>query len=254
MESLFYHPSRTPPIAPPGVEEVRFKTSDGLTLHGWLLKPSAPPASGKLPLILHCHGNAGNIEDHLAFSEFLPLHGVAVFLFDYRGYGLSDDARPSRDRLMIDTRAALDAMLARPDIDPRRIGALGVSLGGVFASNLAAERQEIRSVALVAPFSGWSRIASDHLPVLGALLIRPGLDPVDAVTKLGQRPLLVVHGQQDTIVPPRHGERIVRAAAGAGVPAKLLPLPHAGHNDVLDDASYEREITEFFTRTLATGS
>jgi dipeptidyl aminopeptidase/acylaminoacyl peptidase len=248
-DRAFFHPSRDSPIAPPGVEEVTFKTSDGLRLHGWLLKPRSVPGQ-RFPVVIHCHGNAGNVENHAPFSEFLVDDGFAVLMFDYRGYGDSENASSTRATLVRDTQAALDYALLREDLDPHRIGVLGVSLGGVAASHLAADRPEIRSVALISPFTGWSDIADDHVPVLGRLLVRRGFDPMDAAVLLGTKPLLVMHGERDTVVPVAHGRRLVEAALSAGVGAQLFLLPGADHNDVMDGRIAREELARFFSQTL----
>lgn len=204
----------------------------------------------KMPVVIHCHGNAGNIENHVSFSDFLTARGIAVFIFDYRGYGASEVGAMNRANLMMDTRAALDAVLARDDVDRDRVGVLGVSLGGAFASGLAAERREVRAVALVSPFSGWSDIAATHVPILGRILIRAGLDPATSVTKLGARPLLVIHGTADTVIPIDHGERVVNAAQSAGVKAELWTADGAGHNDIMDGVDAQGALGDFLTREL----
>jgi len=229
----FYVPSRDSFENPPGVRDVWFTNAAGQRLHGWLLVP--PDASGPAPAVLHVHGNAGNVEGHLAFSRFLVDHGFAVFVFDYRGYGRSDapGRRLQRADLMDDTRAALDALLRIPEIDPARVSVYGVSIGNAFSTSLAAERSEVRGVVAAAPFSGWSRIANLHVPVLGGLLIRGGLDPAEACAALGSRPLLLVHGGLDTIVPPVESEIIERAAVERGVTVRRVLVPEAGHNDIV---------------------
>lgn len=248
LDRLFFQPSREPPVRPSAAEDVFFTAPDGVKLHGWLLKPAGP---GPFPVVIHCHGNAGNVESHAPFSDFLPDDGFAVLLFDYRGYGRSDDVRPTRAGLVLDARGALDFVRSRPDLDHGRIGVLGVSLGGAFASRLAAEHPEVRALVLVSAFTGWADIASDVVPVLGRLLVRRGTDPLERVAALGTRPLLVVHGQQDSVIPFRHGERLAAAARAAGVPATLTPIPGADHNDVMEHQAARDAVRGFFLRTLA---
>lgn len=252
--SVFYFPSRDPFVTPPGVEDVTFKTSDGLTLHGWFMPGAGrAPGSPAGPVILHTHGNAGNIESHVEFSRFLTSAGLSVFIFDYRGYGRSDPASHlNRGKLFTDTQAALDYLLSRPDVDPRRVGVYGVSVGSSFALALAAQRPEVRAAAEVSGFSTWRSIAGDHLPLLGPLLIRSGLDPLDSVKRLGTRPLLIIHGQLDTIVPVRHADILARAAKEAGTPVTGLVVPGAEHNDIIFESAPARDtIADFFSRTLS---
>ena len=249
-DRAFFHPSRTATTAPPGVEEVRFSTSDGLHLHGWLSKPLG--ASGqRLPVVIHCHGNAGNVENHAGFSEFLVNDGFAVLCVDTRGYGKSDDATPTRATLVRDAHAALDFVLSREDLDPQRIGVLGMSLGGVAGSFLASERAEIRSLALVSAFTAWGAVANDHVPIIGRLLVRSGFDPSDAVARLGAKPLLILHGERDAVVPVGHGRQLDETARAAGVEADLVVMPQADHNDILDSSTAQRALADFFSRTLS---
>ncbi|MFZ4576595.1 MAG: alpha/beta hydrolase, partial [Phycisphaerales bacterium] len=158
---VFYFPSpasRQSMAAPSGAIDAFFPGPDGATLHGWLMLASTTEP-GPHPTILHCHGNAGNIRDHADFSMFLAAKGYNVFLFDFRGYGASDPGPHHRDALMADTRAALDALANRPEVDPARIGVLGVSIGCVFAAELAATDDRVRACVLAAPFASWSSIA-----------------------------------------------------------------------------------------------
>lgn len=251
--STFYYPSREPFLTPTGVEDVTFRTAGGLTLHGWFMPARGrTPASPPGPAILHVHGNAGNIASHADFSAFLTDAGLSVLIFDYRGYGRSDPApRLDRNLLYADTAAALDYLLSRPDVDRARIGVYGVSVGSVFALALAADRPEVRAVAEVSGFSTWRSIAADHLPLIGPLLIPSGLDPVESVARLGTRPLLIVHGQADAIVPPYHADTLARAATQHGVAVEKLLVPGGDHNDLIFESDKARRaIADFFRRHL----
>src|SRR5262245_44324601 len=88
--SQVFHPSRTfdttgAELGRP-FEEVRFKTSDSLQLHGWFFPARTNSARARWAMLV-CHGNAGNISHRLQLCEALLSTGVSVFLFDYRGYG-----------------------------------------------------------------------------------------------------------------------------------------------------------------------
>ncbi len=94
-------------------------------------------------------------------------------------------------------------------------------------------------------------MASDHAPVIGGLLIRPGLDVKDSVARLGQRPLLVVHSRADEVIPFYHAEVVARAATSAGVPTETIHLDSLGHNDVpMSDERATSGIAAFFVRAL----
>ena len=252
---VFYFPTPAPAAemrAPKGAEDVFFPGPDGTTLHGWFF-PAVTKDPGPHPAVLHCHGNAGNIDGHAEYSMFLATKGYGVFVFDYRGYGASEPGPHHRHALMTDTRAALDAMAKRSDVDPERIGVLGVSIGCVFAAHLAATDSRVKACVLAAPFASWPSIAGTHAPVLGPVLVRGGLDPVDSVRGMQGKPLLVVHGDADEIIPVSHGERVVTAATSAGVRATFLPRPGVHHNDVLIGDTVSQSAVEEFLRAAFTG-
>lgn len=248
--ALFYHPSASTIDTPHGVEEVWIEGPNGSRLHGWFLPAEGVEQGQPAPAVLHVHGNAGNMGDHLATCEWLPRAGVHVLMFDYRGYGKSDDGRLLRANLIDDTHAALDYLLTREDVDPERIGLFGWSLGGVIGLAVAAERQEIDAVLAAASFSSWKRVAGDFVPIIGQLLIPGGFDAEDSVVTLGQRPLLLVHGTADGIVRSYHSDRLKDAAMGAGVPVELVVLPGYDHADWMMSPEAVEAIRGFFRREL----
>lgn len=246
-ERLFYMPSRAPFQTPPDAEDVRFPTTDGLSLHGLFIE--SPVAEQPAPTLLVAHGNAGRVVDHLPFVEFLPPAGFNVFLFDYRGYGRSDPPkrRLRRADLIDDVKAALDYLLTRDDVDADRIALFGLSLGGAVGLPVAAERDQIRALVLHSPFSTWRGVALDHMPLLPHLLIHEGNEPIDAARRLGERPVLILHGEQDRTVPPRHG----RILADAVPNATLRLSDGAGHNDLFwVDPEATDAVAEFLRRAL----
>jgi hypothetical protein len=265
MERLFYLPTAgptPPPPAFPRAEVVRFAAADGTPLVGWFI-PAEGHASGAgggaaalAPTILHVHGNAGNVESHLWFSEFLPRAGFNLFLFDYRGYGESGGHPRRRDDLIADTSAALDAVLARRDVDPTRVGVFGQSLGGAVALNVMKARKEIRCAVIVSAFASWRSIAADALspraepgPVargLAALCIGDHCAPVNAIARI-DRPILLVHGVADEIIPVHHSRRLAAAARSA----RLVELAGGGHNDIRDtNPEFDAIVVRFLVKGL----
>ena len=132
---LFYYPSARQYSKPADlrvpVEEVEFKSADGTALYGWLLRP--PGEKEALGTVVHFHGNAQNMTSHVHFVDWLAERGYNVFVFDYRGYGRSG-GRAKRSGIIADSRAALDYMRGRKDIDSSRLLVLGQSLGGASLS------------------------------------------------------------------------------------------------------------------------
>ena len=248
--STFYHPEHRESATPAGFEDVRFPTTDGLTLHGWFMPAlGRAPDAGAAPTVLHVHGNAGDIAVHRGNCEFLAPRGFNVLIFDYRGYGASDRPRGTlhREQLVADTEAALDYLATRDDVDHTRTAVFGYSLGAVLGLAAAADRPEVRAVVAFAGFSSWKGVAGDHAGVLGRVLIAGGDDAVDSVARLGERPLLIVHGTRDGIVPFRHAGLLRDAAERAGVHAELLPIEGANHL-TLGTNPFVRDRVEAFLR------
>lgn len=247
-ESLFYFPSRQQFPTPRGYEDVWFAAPDGTKLHGWFLRARDAARSEVRGCVLHCHGNAGNIESHVGFSSFLTERSMHVFIFDYRSYGQSQPGTLRRAALLRDALAAFDAVAARPDVGA--IGVYGVSLGGVFALGVAGERDRVASVCTVSAFSSWGAVAGDHSFGLGRVLIPTGLEPARLARRLGGRDYLVVHGDEDDIVPARHADVLETAARDAGARVSRATIQGAGHNDVMDSDEAREAVATFFSRTL----
>jgi dipeptidyl aminopeptidase/acylaminoacyl peptidase len=101
-------------------EPVSLRAADGVDLVAWFM-----PASGKAhATVLFLHGNAENISTHFLNVAWMPAEGFNVLALDYRGYGGSA-GRPSLPGAQLDIDAALTALRARPDVDPRRIVLFG---------------------------------------------------------------------------------------------------------------------------------
>lgn len=203
-------------------EEIRFEAADGVRLHGWFV-----PAQGARATLLWLHGNAGNISHRVhnlrLFHDALRIN---VFLFDYRGYGLSE-GRPSEAGLLQDGEAAWRVLQGRPDVDPRAIVLFGRSLGAAVAAELAA-RVKPAALILETPFTSLLDMARHHywfLPV--RWLVRSRYDTLGAVRRV-RVPVLVLHGDADEIVPFDMGEQVFAAAPE---PKAFYRIPGASHND-----------------------
>lgn len=228
LESRFlYFPTRplhtTPAAANLDYEEVDFPATDGTALHGWYL----PGEAGK-PLVLLCHGNAGNIADRVALLPFFHELGLSVFLFDYRGYGRSA-GEPSEEGTYDDARGAL-AWLAGRGWSPQQMIYLGRSLGGGVALQLALERPPA-ALVLECAFTSVAAMGRLHYPLLARLLgwvLAARYANLEKIADL-ESPLLLVYGDADDIVPASMGEALY---ARAPEPKRLLRLRGAGHNDL----------------------
>lgn len=248
-----FWPQRSAFDTPHDTEDVWIRTPDGVRLHAWFMPAKHTPPGGRAPAVLHAHGSAGNLSQHARHSRFLTEHGFHVLLFDYRGYGRSDPwTMLGRPALVRDTRAALAALMARGDVDPRRVGVMGQSVGACFALDATVNEARVRSVVSLSGFAGWKRMASRIIPFFGPQVVADGVDADRLIGQLGDREALIVHGLQDEIVPFSHAKLLAEAARLAGVRAQLSLHPEADHNNLIGDLPAARElIAEFFERTLA---
>ena len=203
-------------------DEVRFAAADGVALHGWFV-----PGGDGATLVL-MHGNAGNISGRLRrLAELHEALGMNVFIFDYRGYGLSE-GRPSEKGTYLDAEAALDYVASRGDVDPARTVVFGHSLGTAIAVEMAV-RRDVQAVVLEAPFTSIGAMASLGYPFVPGIgrILRTKYDSLSKIGGIGA-PLLVVHGERDATIPIRMGRELYEAAAE---PKRLLAIPGADHDD-----------------------
>lgn len=222
-------------------ETVRIDTADGERLHGWFL-----PDPGARGTVLFLHGNAGNISHRLDSLSLLRDLGVQVLIIDYRGYGESTGT-PGEEGLYADARAAWAHLTGERGIPPERIVALGRSLGSAVAARLATERP-LAGVILEAAFTSVTDLAARQYPMFPVRpLLRHRYD-TQANLQSVQQPVLVVHGRDDTIVPPAHGEALFEAAPNA-VDYILLD---GGHDDAFltSEQAYRRALDAFLDQVL----
>ncbi len=223
-----YFPERaieaTPQSEGIAYEDVWFPASDGVRLHGWLV-----PAPDARITILWCHGNAGNIGDRVNNLKYLHrLLGVNVFIFDYRGYGRSAGhlwslSEPATYR---DAEGALAYLRSRKDLASARLVYFGRSLGAAVAIELSREHPPA-GLILETAFTSIREMAGIVMPYLPF----PGLlqTKYDNLAKLPtiRVPLLILHGDQDEVVPLRLAHRLFEAAN----PPKTFYTIHAAHHN-----------------------
>ena len=118
-------------------ENVQFETSDGLTLKGWYV----PSRNGAAVIAF-----AGRRDTQLR-ARMLVRHGYGVLLFDRRGEGESEgDPNLFGWQGERDVHGAVAFLQRRPDVDPQRIGAIGLSVGGEMLIEAAAESSALKAI------------------------------------------------------------------------------------------------------------
>jgi uncharacterized protein len=248
LNSLLYFPSKaileTPADAGLDFHDLAIETADGERLHGWWVAARSTPAAH----VLLCHGNAGNVGDRVLHAQLLCEAGLDVLLFDYRGYGRST-GRPGEQGLYRDARAAREALLREPGVDPGRLVYVGESLGGAVALELALEHPPA-GLVLQSTFTGVREMAALHYPFVPARLVPEAYPSLARIPAL-RAPLLVLHGDRDDIVPVDQGRALFEAAPE---PKEIRLFPGLGHNDLVPLAgrAYGEAIADFarkFTRS-----
>ncbi|DBA03096.1 TPA: hypothetical protein N0F65_003343 [Lagenidium giganteum] len=211
-------------------EDVNITTADGVKLHAWLMKQ---PNYKTQATVVFFHGNAGNIGFRLPNAVHLFRKVKCnVLLVDYRGYGHSD-GEPTEHGLKLDAEAALDALLARPDIDRSKIVLFGRSLGGAVAVHLADKMPDkVAAIVLENTFLSISTMVNALMPMLRyfkPLVLRIGWDSEKIIPRL-THPILFVAGLQDELVPHNHMQKLYTLAKSSRG-AFWHGVDHGTHND-----------------------
>jgi fermentation-respiration switch protein FrsA (DUF1100 family) len=202
-------------------KEAYFNTEDGKRLHGWFF-----PGEKDSPVILHFHGNAGNISHRLDLVQPFLRKGLSVFLFDYRGFGKSS-GRPFETGLYQDGLAAWSYLVEKERIAPERIVLHGHSIGAAVAIEVALQKK-VRGLILESAFTSTKDMAKT-MAIFGlfAPVFPAHYNNLDKIRRVPS-PLLIIHGDKDEIVPFSMGQKLFEAAAD---PKAFYPVKDAGHND-----------------------
>jgi hypothetical protein len=228
-------------IAVPGSERVSLTTSDGMRIAGWY----AAPRPGQ-PVFLFLHGQGGRLVVQNGRWRRIADAGAGVLAISYRGYPGSD-GEPSEDGLIRDARAAYDWLAQRHAV--RDIVIHGYSLGTGVAVALAAD-VPARGLVLEAPFTAAVDLANERYPLLPVrLLMRDPFLSRERISRVTM-PILIVHGDRDSVVPFAHGERLYELAPRL---KRLVRMTGSEHNTLVRDGLYTH-VWSFLGREAAAGA
>jgi abhydrolase domain-containing protein 17 len=208
-----YTPERLPVVLVPAGDGVRVATL-------YLQEPGAAFT------VLYSHGNAEDLGHLEPIFQQLQRSGFSVLAYDYRGYGLSTGGRASARGASRDLRAVYRYAIDELAIPPDRLILLGRSVGSGPATELAA-REPVGGLILESGFASAFRVVT-----------RFQLLPFDRFPNLRnirevECPVLVIHGTEDEVIAPWHGQRLFDASRD---PKRLLWVEGAGHNDLVEVA------------------
>ena len=232
-------------------ELVEFESTDGTLLYGaWFRQPEPElPTDPEPRVLVHHHGNKGNLEFHLERLELYYGYGYTVFAYDYRGYGLSQGT-PDHDAVLQDAAAAMELVLADEDspTESRELLVHGTSLGGYIALRTSADHPP---AALVTEdvFSNVDRLVETNtqLAIPRAWMFEGQWDATAAASKLDEVPYLIVHGAEDTYIRPEHARWLHDAAVE---PKSLWLVPGGDHGPASDSPRHYELLPEEYEARL----
>lgn len=221
-------------------ETVELITEDGVKLHAWFIPHDRPRAT-----LLFFHSNAGNISHRLDSLEIFNALGLAVFIFDYRGYGNSE-GRPSEQGIYRDAQAAWRYLTETRRVPGERILLFGRSLGGAVAAYIGAEKNAM-GVVLESTFTSVPDIAADLYPWLPARRLARyyynSLERMEAINC----PVMVIHSRHDEIIPFEHGRALFQRA---NEPKRFLELSGDHNYGFMQQLDRYREHWDDFLRLI----
>lgn len=257
---LFFHPHSilidTPERHGVEYQVENFQAADGTSLNAWFLPAKNKDGGKAKATVLFLHGNAENISTHFRSVAWLPAEGFNMLALDYRGYGASEGT-PSLAGMQLDIDTAMRSLLAHKDVDQNRIVIFGQSLGGALAIYYAAHsayRANIRAVVIDSAFFDYRLIAKEKLAGfvltwpfqwLPWLTVDDDYSPAASVAALSPLPLLLLHGDQDVVIPLHHSRQLFERARE---PKELWIVPGAGHAQSLGSEAVRNRLIEFLLR------
>lgn len=227
QSSFIYHPHREE-VAPnfPGTEAVRIETEDGERVVAWYRAPQPDQ-----PVFLFFDGNGGRPQIWGGRWRRIAETGAGFLAVYYRGYSGSTGA-PSERGLHLDARAGYDWLIAH-GYAPRDIVIHGFSLGSGPAVKLASQ-VPARALILEAPFTGVDDVAAGLVTPVVASLVRDSYRTRDWIGDV-RMPVLIVHGDGDTVIPFEQGQRLF---ALANNPKQFVRMPGSDHATLVRDGIY----------------
>lgn len=257
---LFFFPMRQEVRTPADIgltyEDVYFPGGNNQIVHGWYL-----PAVGQArATVLFLHGNAENISTHIGSVYWLPERGFSVLLFDYQGYGQSGGV-PSIRGALSDVEAALGFLVQHGEHYGGPIIVFGQSLGGALAIRAvvnSAYRTPIKGLIVDSAFADYRLIAREKLAGFWltwplqwplSLTINNEYSPLSHVREVAPIPLLIMHGEQDRVIPVHHARLLYEQAQE---PKSLWIFPDGPHGGAINYPTARNRLVAYMNELVVT--
>lgn len=201
-------------------ESIAVRTADGEQLRAWVMRHPNPRAN-----VVYFHGNGANLSNWSPILSAIVQHGYSVFAFDYRGYGLST-GRPTERGLYRD----VDAIVARAWSDARSQVPMvywGRSLGGTMAAYAATVRPP-DGLILESSFANARSAVRGSTPLVILSLFSTYRFPTAELANRANRPVLVMHGNADSVIPFALGRELFEKLTA---PRQFAAIEGGDHND-----------------------
>jgi fermentation-respiration switch protein FrsA (DUF1100 family) len=213
---------RTQPAAAglTAAEEVVLTTADGEKVIAWHVPPQA-----QRPLVVFFHGNGDSLAGRAWRFRQLIADGTGLLALSYRGYAGSTGL-PSEDGLLLDAAAAYNFAAARHA--PERIVVWGFSLGTGPAVAIASQRP-VGKLVLEAPYTSTVDVAAAMFPYVPVRLLMKDQFRSDQRISTVTAPLLLLHGERDSVIAIAFGERLYELARG---PKRFVRFPDGDHDNL----------------------
>ena len=254
----YLHPPRKIAVGNTLAEQkVEYQSLDLITEDGIRLSAIYTPSKNGA-IILLAHGYGGNRPEWL--FAMLAKEGYGVLAWDARAHGMSDgDISTVGYYEVLDVKAALNYVLAQPDV--KHIGAWGGSMGGATMLRAAVQFPEIEAIVVDSPYSSLEDTYNYLVPYpfINPLVkffaeLQTGihiddLRPVDEIAKISPRPIFIIQGTGDKVVPPGTAEKLFDAASE---PKYLWTEENVIHLGMFlnNPRKYQRKVIDFFKKYL----
>jgi len=249
-------------------QRVDFVTADDMPISGWWI-PSDKPTRDT---VIVCHGLGANKSNQLTLAaHFLPA-GFNVLIFDFRAHGESGGQVTSYGDLeRNEVLAAVHWLRTTRPKESQRIFGVGASMGAAALLAAAGEDSDdaraINAIAVYGTYDSLYDLAANIItsrlyPPMDWLMMRVALPlaslhagthlskfaPVRSLDRIAPRPIMFIHGTDDTIIPFPRGEALYNAASQ---PKYRLWIQKGDHNEIINDQGTGKIVSEFFKTAIS---